>query len=94
MRIIYKYQPAGWLQEFEVEIPRFGFIVKADQQYGIPTIWAQVDTQQPLIKRRFCICGTGVELPPNALYVDTWFEQALVWHLYELMEVAENETSN
>ncbi len=55
-----------------------------------PTLWAMVDTDAPLVKRRIEVYGTGRSLDPLVFfgyrkYIGTIQEHngALVWHLFD-----------
>jgi hypothetical protein len=59
----------------------------ADQD-GVPTIWAEVDVEQPVASKSFKIVGTGHLLdvdPAHRRYVGTYHSGPFVWHLYELI---------
>ena len=47
-------------------------------------IWAEVDPEQPIERRRFWCIGTGHgAVPENAKYLGSVVENDYVWHLYE-----------
>lgn len=68
-----------------IEMPNSARILTLQTQLGHPHIWAEVDTDAPLVRRRFQIVGTGHALPerPRA-YVGTWQSGEFVFHLYEI----------
>ena len=52
----------------------------------LPCIWARVDTERPMVKRKFLLTGTGHTLPDIHLdHVGTFKMQqhSLVFHLFE-----------
>jgi hypothetical protein len=58
MLTIYKYQ-LDINDVVEIFMPQHTRILDIQVQYGIPCIWAVVDTEQPKVTRRFRIFGTG-----------------------------------
>lgn len=80
MKTIYKY-PTGF-----VDMPKGAIVRKAGTQNGEFFVWAEVDPSQPLEERQFSVYGTGWELEDRPLcYIDTVFEGAFVWHVYEVL---------
>ena len=55
------------------------------QKAGVPTIWAEVDSEETAKEIRvFLIVGTGHPLPEIDLaFVGTVFDEPFVWHIYE-----------
>ena len=53
-------------------------------QNGRPTVWAEVDPEDPDKRnKRFFIIGTGHEIPfLNLEYVGTFQQEPFVWHVY------------
>lgn len=52
----------------------------------VPTIWAEVETDSPLIDVTIHIVGTGWAIPSDATrYIGTFQQQggALIWHVYK-----------
>lgn len=59
-------------------------ILTAQEQNGILCIWAEVDTDTPIIKKPMYIIGTGTGFISEATrYVATVQQDRLVWHIYE-----------
>lgn len=83
-RTIFKYAlPTESLgAHAELEMPE-AKILTVHAQYGNVILWAEVDTETPLTKRYFTVCGTGSDVPPDAIYVGTAFVGPFVWHVYE-----------
>ena len=56
-------------------------------QDSIITIWALVDTEAPLISRRFKVIGTGGAITDYEKFLGTVFQGPLVWHVFDCGEV-------
>ncbi|GAF77207.1 unnamed protein product [marine sediment metagenome] len=86
MKTIYKY-PIPIKHFFNLELPRDAKILSFQTQLGIPVIWALINPENELIKRDFCIRGTGEpdysEDRHIRTYLGTIQTGALVWHLFE-----------
>ena len=84
MKVIYKY-----LLEFQteqtIEMP-IGFqILDMQKQYGVPHIWALVDSEKTPLFVKFYIYGTGEEIKHSDLnYVGTYQQSGghLVFHVF------------
>ena len=73
MTTIYKYPLLPQPCLMTVGIPRGSKILCVQSQFGIPTLWASVDTEQPNVECRFRIVMTGQhsdDLRPD-LYIGT-----------------------
>ena len=86
MTTIYKYQLND---EFnEIEMPSGAEILSVQTQNNIPCIWAIVETDNPIEKRKLMIVGTGNEMNPCVLYVFIGTFQlvklGLVYHVFEI----------
>lgn len=69
-----------------VNMPKGAIVRKAGMQDGRVVIWAEVDTSQPMELRHFVTYGTGWEIGEEArCYIDTIFDGAFVWHVYEIV---------
>jgi len=85
-RKIYKYEiPIS--DQFNLEMPIGSKLLHFGTQFGKPTLWAEVNTDdQGTMIRAFAIYGTGhVHRQGEQEYVGTVLMEndALVWHLYE-----------
>lgn len=79
MITVYKYG------EGVVNMPKGAIVRKAAMQNGRVTLWAEVDTSQPLEARTFVTYGTGWEIDEEKrCYIDTIFDGPFVWHVYEV----------
>lgn len=82
--------------DIEIEMPYFAKILHVDIQYQhilgklkeIPCIWALVDTENLIVKRRFLLCSTGNPMPDIPLgYIGTFnMEKDLLIFLFEKLE--------
>lgn len=45
-------------------------------------LWAEVETDQPMIEREVHIVGTGWDVPVGAEHVSSWQDEPFVWHAY------------
>lgn len=96
MRTIYKY-------ELEVkgvqvlEIPEGAIIRCVQVQFGVPCLWAEVDSRSPKEKRTIEIFGTGHDIPAELRlsYISTFQMDsgALVFHAYERNAATSDQTS-
>lgn len=97
MITVYKYefpnemQGPGIYGEFTMELPRtdFGFnILFAEVQGDRRYLWMEVDTDNlELITHKFCLIGTGKELPDiYQEYICSFRQDGFVWHLYESLD--------
>ena len=86
MQTIHKY-PLSIIGVQDVEMPETSEILSAQNQNGQLCVWARVETDSPIIKRRFRIFGTGHPYPVVDIlnkYVGSvqMANGALVWHVY------------
>lgn len=80
--VIYKYPIDITSQQF-IEMPKGAKLLHvALDGWGKPCIWAQVDTDQPKVKRMFFIYGTGAPMRHHENYVGTFVEGKFVWHVF------------
>lgn len=85
MKTIYKYPLM--LHDESIDMPVGAEILSLQAQIGRPVIWALVDTEQPLHKRRFRTYGTGNAIhDPDGRYIDTFqtHDGVMVWHVFEI----------
>lgn len=88
MRTIFKYKIllAG------TPMPKGAEIIKAGKQGGNNFIWAIIEVgETDIVTRDLRIVGTGWELESPSFtkeeFVDTIFDGALVWHVFDLGEL-------
>lgn len=88
MRTIHKY-PFSIKDKFTVAIPKFSRVIHVEVQgeQG-PCMWAEVDTEQPLVDYPFRVYSAGHEIPERDMrlsliqHVATFQQHPFVWHLY------------
>lgn len=84
MITVHKY-PFKITDEFTIEMPRGTELLHVAVQHGVPCIWAEVITTEPMVKRGFRLAGTGHELGWSGRHVGSFFmaDGELVWHLFD-----------
>jgi hypothetical protein len=92
METIWKYE--FYVRDmFDLHIPFGGTILDVQVQGNTPFMWVLVDTNQPLVRRRFRIFGTGnpfdLDNDYGWGYVGTFQVPPFVWHLFEDYSVEE-----
>jgi hypothetical protein len=89
MRTIYKY-PIEVVDEQIVKMPQFSKILTVQLQRNHVCIWAEVETDEPIVDYELFIFGTGHEIPPylKKRYIGTFqlLGGDLVFHLYEKLK--------
>lgn len=91
----YQFELGG---EFEIEMPEKARVlgVQLQGEDETPTMWAIVDTDKPIVKRKFKGCWTGEELPElffTHLYIAT-IQDYYVWHIFEVLNPAKGAVTN
>ncbi|TJW14343.1 MAG: hypothetical protein E5W82_10215 [Mesorhizobium sp.] len=84
MRTIWKYPLPKPGKTLTHEIPRTWSIVHVGLQNGDAMLWADiVDTDGPLLLRKFLCFGTGFNIPRDVSHVGTVIDDGgFVWHFY------------
>jgi len=87
MKTIWKY-PVLIMDEIWVYMPMGAEILDVQEQQGNICLWALVDTDKPLVKRKFRVFGTGkpVDLDYDELtweFIATVQNKHVVWHIFE-----------
>ena len=88
---IFKYTLQPLTRDVDVKMPHGARLLTVANQGGDTVcVWAEVDTRQPLVTRRFALVGTGEDFTGLGIYVGTAHEVAgyLVVHVYDLGEQA------
>jgi hypothetical protein len=82
--VIHKY-PLEVGTKVSIQLPAKARVVKAGMQGGQPHIWVLKEpvTFVPVI-RTFEVFGTGWPVPADGVYIDTVFQGAYVWHVFEV----------
>ena len=86
MNAIWKFEIKGSF--CDIEMPADALILNLATQYEKPCIWAQVETEAPLEKRRFVTLGTGHPFTNHeqARFVGTFMLHggSFVGHVFEV----------
>lgn len=86
MKTIYKYQ-IEIQDKFTLEMPKHAKILTVQTQFGTPCIWAKIDPDEPIVKRKFLLLGTGHDASKvyEELYIGTFQMHSFVFHLFETL---------
>jgi hypothetical protein len=83
MKTIYKYSLAlnDWVS---IYMPQGAKPLHVEMQNGTPQLWAQVDTEEPLVSHSFRIAGTGHKLGEVGQHIGSFMLNggALVFHVF------------
>lgn len=84
MKTIYKYT-LRFSDRQTVQMPANAQILSIQNQTSDPVIWAVVDTDQPMVERRFHMFGTGMQAThvDNLHYLASVQFGPFVWHFFE-----------
>ncbi len=86
-KVIYKYQ-FRITSVVHVSMPEGAKVLHFGNQHERLTIWVEVDTDAPIVEKRFWVIGTGQMIPDTVElnYVGTasFNDGRLIWHLYEV----------
>ena len=80
---------AVWKFPFDIEdtawldIQEGAEILHVEMQGVIPTVWALVDLDQPVVGRCLKIRGTGHEVEDGLRHLATFQQGPFVWHVFE-----------
>jgi len=70
--------------ENTIEMPVGAKVIMVAKRDMVPTIWFEVETENPMEDRHFHVVGTGHPIPEQARHVGSWISTPFVWHLYEV----------
>lgn len=87
MNTIWKY-PLALVDHMQgMVMPTGAEVLSVAMQHGVPTLWAQVDTDtQSICTRLFIVVGTGHAIPEVPLkFVGTVMDGPFVWHVFEAL---------
>ena len=73
----------GWQS---VDMPNGAHPVFVAMQHGKLTVWAEVDTEEPLYPVELGIWGTGHNIPDDAEHVGSTLDGLFVWHVWRRKE--------
>lgn len=69
-----------------IEMPKGAQVLHVALQGATAHIWVLVDPEAPREERNFVVVGTGWNFDSAGhRYIGTWFENWLVWHLFEVL---------
>lgn len=80
---IYKYELPD---DLILEMPKGAEVLTVQMQRGSPCLWARVDPEEQVEKRKFVIHGTGHPVPSSTgKYIATFQvdDETLVFHVFE-----------
>ena len=87
---IFKY-PLVVTDDQTVGIPGGSRILSVDNQNGVLTLWAMVNTDRPVEPRHIRIVGTGHEIADKAAasleFIGTVLMDPFVWHVFEWRKI-------
>ena len=85
MKRIYKY-PIQVNDHFILELPDEAEILYIGMQKSEPFMWVLLDTEQSKEERHFYLYGTGMEVPDDYCYIDSFqmLNGSLIFHLFEV----------
>lgn len=86
-KTIYKYQMPVQ-EEFIMRLPLGAVIIRMADQGGMLWLWAIVDTEQPLVERKFHAFKTGAAIPEHLCliyrgFVAIYIQQELGLYIFE-----------
>ena len=83
MKTVWKFT-IGITGEQLLNVPEAAQFIAARQRGETIDLWAEVDTEAPIVERRVRIHGTGHPQEPDFDYIGTTFDDSagLVWHVY------------
>lgn len=81
-----------------LNLPKDAAILSVQMQGGYPCLWALQENNQMHEERVFHTYGTGNHIPDTEsgkalVHVATYQDAAFVWHVFEEVEVKEEEVS-
>lgn len=66
-----------------IPMPKHARILSVGAQYGIMVLWAQVDTEEPMVARRIDIVATGQEYRCDEKLIGRVDIEGLVFHIFD-----------
>lgn len=85
MLTVHKY-PVEVNDRIVIGVPMGAQLLSVQMQYGFPTFWFLVDTEEPVVQKVYLMYGTGHEVQSNTgKHVESVQELGgkLVWHIFE-----------
>ena len=102
MNKIYKYHLNANDDIHELDLPMDSKIVYVDfqgQNFREVYLWILIDDSKPIVKRRFCIKGTGHDIDKGnsleKIYIGTAKNPGIsfVWHVFEIKQEDKKNSS-
>jgi len=86
MKKVYKYPIPK--EDYSLELPENFKILKIGVQKNSPKMWILVDTDKIKRKQKFIVLPTGIEVPVNTEYIDSFLlkDGELVFHVFKVLE--------
>jgi hypothetical protein len=92
--VIYKY-PLPWAGD--IQIPHGAAPLSVGVQNGDIVLWARVNPNTNIVRRRFPIYGTGHQIHVRdmlAPLIGTCFDGDLVWHVFDAGEISQSSAAS
>lgn len=86
MKVIWKYELNPVKGPQSIRMPCDSTILDVQMQDGIPVFWALVDPDSPDEERKFLLVYTGWAIPGYPVYIGTFQDGPIVYHLFEQFE--------
>jgi len=89
METIYKYPLNNTSGKYDFMLPADAEVLLVKAQRNVPCIWVKLDTDKPMVSRKFRLYGTGHEIEENNLFHHGSFfmqEGRFVFHLFEVTQ--------
>lgn len=85
MRAVFKYE-VPIRDVVTIRMPANAKVLHVATQHGFPFLWALVDTDAPIVRRRFRVAGTGHPIEGALTHVGSLLLEvdALVFHVFEI----------
>lgn len=88
MKTIYKYVFTLKNTVEEFDMPSDSIPLCVNMQGNNICLWCIVNTDNPVVKRRFCVIGTGWEIPVNiGAYIGSVFPSPYVFHVFIVNDI-------
>lgn len=86
MKTVFKYE-VPLSETFHIDLPEGAIFLTLQVQFSTPQMWFRVDSERPLQRQVFGVCGTGEPIPTAVLeapFLGTFqlSRGALVFHVF------------
>lgn len=74
-----------------IPMPKGACVLTVGTVRDVPCLWARVDTDAPVVERRFAVRGTGQDLGEVGAYIGTFtmYGDSLVFHVFDAVTAHE-----